>query len=108
MLHQPVVKDDIEEESFFGMSNKQLADYELLFPNKKHFPVLILSSVGPQHGRSLHVCLGEERLVIRQSKLYSFECQATAPLDLFARFLLSRPLDAGQTEQYERYAASAT
>jgi hypothetical protein len=62
------------------------------FEAETHFPVILLSYVGPQHGRIIYAYMDRQRLVICQSKLYSFEKQETAPLNLFTRMLLSRPL----------------
>lgn len=62
------------------------------FEAETHFPVILLSYVGPQHGRIIYAYMDRQRLVICQSKLYSFEKQETAPLNLFSRMLLSRPL----------------
>lgn len=36
--------------------------------------------------------MDKEQMVIRQSRLQSFEREGSAPLDLFARFLLSLPI----------------
>ncbi|PLN78207.1 hypothetical protein BDW42DRAFT_187589 [Aspergillus taichungensis] len=65
---------------------------EALFKESEEFPVLILSYVGPQHARLLYACMDRRQLVIRLSRLYSFERTDTASLDLFARVLLNRPL----------------
>jgi hypothetical protein len=62
------------------------------FDAETHFPVILLSYVGPQHGRIIYSYMNRHRLVICQSKLYSFEREETAPLNLFTRMLLSRPL----------------
>jgi hypothetical protein len=52
----------------------------------------MVSVVGPQHARILYACMDGRDMVIRQSKLYSFEKRLAAPWDLFARILLSSPL----------------
>ncbi|OJJ83595.1 uncharacterized protein ASPGLDRAFT_416698 [Aspergillus glaucus CBS 516.65] len=39
-----------------------------------------------------YACMDEEQMIIRQSRLQSFEHEGSAPLDLFARFLLSLPI----------------
>lgn len=62
------------------------------FDREERFPILLLSFLGPQHARVFYACMDGYELVIRQSRLYSFEREATAPIDLFARLLLSRPL----------------
>ncbi|KAF9894866.1 hypothetical protein FE257_004487 [Aspergillus nanangensis] len=59
--------------------------------HEHRFPVLLISCQGPQHARILYSCMGGDTLVIRQSKLYSFEKQITAPWDLFTRWMLSHP-----------------
>lgn len=86
------MKKNEDPESFFDLSKDGLVGYAHLFPDETRFPVLMLSFVGPQHGRLFYACMNGEIIVIRQSKLYSSEQQTTAPLDLFARLLLSRPL----------------
>lgn len=62
------------------------------FEKEERFPVLMISLLGPQHGRLFYACMDGERLVIRQSKLCSFERKDTAPWDFLSRFILSRPL----------------
>ncbi|EED21286.1 conserved hypothetical protein [Talaromyces stipitatus ATCC 10500] len=62
------------------------------FESEIHFPVVFLSYVGPQHGRIFYAYMDRYRLVICQSKLYSFEKKESAPVDFFTRMLLSRPL----------------
>lgn len=62
------------------------------FDREERFPILLLSFLGPRHGRVLYACMDDEQLVIRQSRLYSFETLARAPVDLFARLHLSQPL----------------
>lgn len=61
------------------------------FESETHFPVILLSYVGPQHGRIIYAYMDRHRLVICQSRLYSFEKRETAPVELFTRLLLSRP-----------------
>ncbi|GKZ34468.1 hypothetical protein AbraIFM66950_004743 [Aspergillus brasiliensis] len=68
-----------------------LEDYPFLFPDEEEFPVLLISCVLPQHARILAASMYQRTLVIRQSKLYSFEYRDDAPVDLFTRFFLSRP-----------------
>ncbi|BCR92298.1 uncharacterized protein ACHE_80198S [Aspergillus chevalieri] len=67
--------------------------------SQKSFPVLLLSYIGPQHGRLFCASLNEKQLVIRQSRIYSFETQAVAPLDFFSRVLLSRPALNGNAHE---------
>lgn len=63
-----------------------------LFDDEEHFPMLMVSCVLPQHARLFTACMSQRKLVIRQSKLYSFEWKDKAPVDLFARVFLSKPL----------------
>lgn len=86
------VKDDEDAEALFEKEPEKLRNYKRRFPKENRFPVLMLSYVGPQHGKLFYACMNGQQLVVWQSKLYSFECRATVPLDLFARFLLSSPL----------------
>ncbi|OJJ32421.1 hypothetical protein ASPWEDRAFT_44534 [Aspergillus wentii DTO 134E9] len=61
------------------------------FQDEKRFPVLMTSFLGPQHGRIFYACMDGEKLIIRQSRLYSFEKKESAPWDFFSRILLSSP-----------------
>ncbi|PKY06648.1 hypothetical protein P168DRAFT_316642 [Aspergillus campestris IBT 28561] len=92
--NQPKVDPDNEDaqEALLTKSEKYIHELRREFPMEKRFPVLILSFVGPQHARFLYACMDRRQLVIRQSQLYSFVTKSDAALDLFARFLLSRPL----------------
>ncbi|RDW76673.1 uncharacterized protein DSM5745_06665 [Aspergillus mulundensis] len=69
-----------------------LKDTEVLFPDERRFPVLMASLVGPQHGRLYYACMDGLDIVIRQSKLYSFEKKDDALLNFFSCFLLSEPI----------------
>jgi hypothetical protein len=53
----------------------------------------MVSLVGPQHARIYYACMDGSDVVVRQSRLYSFEKRETAPLDYFASFLASTPLE---------------
>ncbi|OJJ51357.1 hypothetical protein ASPZODRAFT_163206 [Penicilliopsis zonata CBS 506.65] len=90
-VNQPKVDDEQVQEA---LSNdpSMASDFELAFPDEEHFPVLMLSYVGPQHGRLFYAYMDGKQLIIQQSKLYGFEKKSTAPVELFARMLLSRPL----------------
>ncbi|PYH94311.1 hypothetical protein BO71DRAFT_398986 [Aspergillus ellipticus CBS 707.79] len=81
-----------EQELLFNPGEEDIPVYGRKFPQEYHFPVLLLSYVGPQHGRVLYAAMDGDRLVIRQSKLYSFEKEVTAPIGLFGRLLPSKPL----------------
>lgn len=67
-------KVDSETEKWRLMENdgEGTEEYPYLFPNEEYFPVLLFSFVLPQHARILTACIVQEKLVIRQSKLYSF------------------------------------
>ncbi|RAK90950.1 hypothetical protein BO79DRAFT_226709 [Aspergillus costaricaensis CBS 115574] len=88
-------KVDSETEKWRLMENdgEGTEEYPYLFPNEEYFPVLLFSFVLPQHARILTACIVQEKLVSRQSKLYSFEWKKSAPIDFFLRLYLSRPLE---------------
>lgn len=62
------------------------------FSKEQTFPVLLLSYVGRQNGRFFYASMKGSEMIIRQSRLYSFESRGNAPLNLFAGILLSHPL----------------
>ncbi|GKZ97607.1 hypothetical protein AnigIFM59636_000994 [Aspergillus niger] len=66
--------------------------YPYLFSDEEYFPILVVSCVAPQHARVFTACMCQHKLLIRQSKLHSFERKSYAPVDFFARLLLSKPL----------------
>ncbi|GAM42652.1 hypothetical protein TCE0_044r16827 [Talaromyces pinophilus] len=70
-------------------SPSNLAKYDFEFPDELNFPVLLLSYVGPQHGRFFYAYMVKDRLKIWQSRLYSFE---QSPINLCTRVLLSCPV----------------
>ncbi|PYH65695.1 uncharacterized protein BO88DRAFT_446119 [Aspergillus vadensis CBS 113365] len=75
--------------------------WSLTFPDEQTFPVLLISCVLPQHARIFAACMYQGKLVIRQSKLYSFEWRDKAPVELFTRVFLSKPVDtSGETDLY--------
>jgi hypothetical protein len=45
-----------------------------------------------QHGRITQVVVEEGRILLQYSKLWSFEVEDTAPVELFIRYILSRPI----------------
>ncbi|PWY88279.1 hypothetical protein BO70DRAFT_419984, partial [Aspergillus heteromorphus CBS 117.55] len=100
--NQRKVEDPEEQEKLFWrtlddgtrmeLPEIDVTKYEYQFPAEKHFPVLLLSYVRPKHARILYACMGGPQITIRQSKLYSFETRAIAPVNLFARYLLSTAL----------------
>lgn len=80
--NQPKVDEDDQE----------LEPRQLEFEKEKRFPVLMVSVMGPQHGRMFYACMDGGTLVIRQSRLFSFERKDTAPWELFQRVIVSCPL----------------
>ena len=87
---QPEVSNE-DQESLFN-TPEEITQHKLKFPNEVHFPVIVLSFLGPQHGRIFHGQMEDGELIIRQSRLYSFEHMESAPFDLFASIALSKPL----------------
>ncbi|PYI07797.1 hypothetical protein BO78DRAFT_406325 [Aspergillus sclerotiicarbonarius CBS 121057] len=81
-----------EMERVFDMGIGAYSDKPRIFSRETRFPVLQISFLGPQHARVLYACMDRGHIVIRQSKLYSFERDDEAPLDLFIRILASKPL----------------
>lgn len=67
--------------------------HEFYFKHEQRFLVLMVSCVRPQHARIYHACMDGMEVVIRQSKLFSFEKGENAPCDYFARILASRRLE---------------
>jgi hypothetical protein len=57
------------------------------------FPVLHFPFVEPRHGRVFYAHMEGKTLRIYQSRLDSFEHLPTAPVGLFARWILSEPLE---------------
>lgn len=81
-----------KQEAAFEDRGEWLKQYPLAFPKERRFPLLLVSFVAPQHGWIFYASMDGQRLAIRQSKLYSFEREATAPLDLFTRWIMYTPL----------------
>lgn len=48
--------------------------------------------MGKQHGRITQIVVEEGRIVLQYSKLWSFEVEDTAPVELFIRYILSQPV----------------
>jgi hypothetical protein len=57
---------------------------------------MIISFMGPQHGRIIQAHHDGEKLVIRYSPLYSFVYRDKAPFEFFLRCCLNEPI--GVTE----------
>lgn len=92
---QPITYGEEDEENLFEEKDWNQEEISLrprAFEKEERFPVVMASLLGPQHGRLFYACMNGEKLMIRQSKLYSFEKKDTAPRDFFTRFMLSRPL----------------
>ncbi|KAK1148459.1 hypothetical protein N8T08_009464 [Aspergillus melleus] len=87
---QPDVPKEAEEALF---EPEAMPEFEpKAFMSEDRFPILLLSFLGPQHGRVFYACMDGDQLVIRQSRLYDFRKLESAPFDLFSRLLLSQPL----------------
>ncbi|EAU29840.1 predicted protein [Aspergillus terreus NIH2624] len=96
-MHNRAIQPDIDiqtSRSYMerGYVLKEELGNRLAFPQEKRFPVVMLSFMGPQHGRILYAFMDGEQLVLRQSRLFSFERKANAPFALFQRILLSHPI----------------
>lgn len=48
--------------------------------------------MGRQHGRITQIVVEDGRISLQYSKLWSFEVEETAPLELFIRYILGRPM----------------
>ncbi|GAA92061.1 hypothetical protein AKAW_10175 [Aspergillus luchuensis IFO 4308] len=88
---------DMNKQELEDLSQKSPA-----FPDEQKFPVLLVSFVGPQHARLLCASMYTHALIIHVSKLYSFEREQDAPLDLFISWLRSRPRRRGPGEPARR------
>ncbi|PWY88063.1 hypothetical protein BO94DRAFT_575108 [Aspergillus sclerotioniger CBS 115572] len=88
---QPMLEDE-EMERAFDEGPGSYRNKPLVFPREKRYPVLQLSFIGPQHARVLYACMDKDRIIICQSKIYSFETDEEAPSDLFLRIIASKPL----------------
>lgn len=53
----------------------------------------MVSCVGPQHARVLYAIMDDFNVIIRQSRIYSFEQRDVDVLDIFSTHLLSRPIE---------------
>lgn len=98
-LKQPNVDgyDDERKEALFDQVRDNPSDADRLppsFATEARFPVLMVSFLGPQHGRMFYASMDGGKLVIQQSRLYSFEKKNTAPWDIFTCWLLGRPLSS--------------
>ncbi|GMF73908.1 unnamed protein product [Aspergillus oryzae] len=92
---QPQAQSEEEMESLFDMVEEEVEktfQKSPAFANEQTFPVLLFSFVGPQHARILCASMNQRQLIVRMSRLYSFERKEEAPLDLFTSWLFSRPV----------------
>jgi hypothetical protein len=48
--------------------------------------------MGKQHGRITQIVVEKGRIVLQYSKPWSFEVEDTAPVELFARYIISQPI----------------
>ncbi|KAL4779202.1 hypothetical protein BJX76DRAFT_361998 [Aspergillus varians] len=64
---QPTVWEceDSDEDMYLKFGCNELSESELCFKNERRFPVLMVSLVGPQHGRIYYACMKGEELFIR-------------------------------------------
>lgn len=99
--NQLKINDESEQEALHESDNiddiddiqEKIDKYGLEFPDEKHFPTLMLSYVGPQHGRYFYACMNKSTLLIWQSKLFDFTKLVPAQFDVFTNLLLSQPSD---------------
>ncbi|KAE8362392.1 hypothetical protein BDV27DRAFT_166272 [Aspergillus caelatus] len=94
-VNQPKVESEEEMASLFDTQQgvfEKICHENPAFPNEQTFPLLLFSFVGPQHARILCASMNQRQLMVRMSKLYSFERKEEAPLELFTSWLFSRPV----------------
>jgi hypothetical protein len=102
---QPLTTEGEEDDLFTTYTDtpedlpEALSSLPLAFAKETRFPVLLVSLLGSQHGRLFYACMDGQTLVIRQSKLYSFEKKDTAPWEFFSRLILSAPLKELSTDE---------
>ncbi|EAU29979.1 predicted protein [Aspergillus terreus NIH2624] len=86
--------DDTDGLQKFEHNPERLQKYPFAFKEECCFPILMVSFLGTD-ARLLFAYMDADTLVIRQSKLYSFEQPETAPWNLFARWLVGTPVEGG-------------
>lgn len=69
------------------------ADSICMKPNAFIVQVLAFSYMGRQCGRIIQALYDGEVLSIQHSKLFSFDDEETAPVELFLRYRLSKPVE---------------
>lgn len=60
--------------------------------------------MGRQHGRITQIILEGGRVTLQYSKLWSFEYEDTAPLELFVRYMICKPVGL----ERQKYAAESS
>lgn len=85
--------EDADEDLYARSEELQLEKLPREFASERRFPVMMFSYLGSQHARIYYACMDGEQLVIQQSTLYNFQRRNEALLDLFARIMLSQPLE---------------
>ncbi|GKZ96193.1 hypothetical protein AnigIFM59636_010436 [Aspergillus niger] len=112
-VHQPKIDSESEREELYEhedageeYTNFLPMSCSAMFPDEEIFPVLLISCVLPQHARIFAACIHQGKLVIRQSKLYSFQWRDKAPVELFTRLFLSSPVDTRGETHPELFRAS--
>ncbi|KAB8273671.1 hypothetical protein BDV30DRAFT_238448 [Aspergillus minisclerotigenes] len=103
-VNQPKVESEEEMESLLDEQQgvcEKICRKIPAFPNEQTFPVLLFSFVGPQHARILCASMNQRQLIVRMSRLYSFERKEEAPLDLFTSWLFFAPR-GGNLTVFER------
>ncbi|KAE8325002.1 hypothetical protein BDV39DRAFT_216817 [Aspergillus sergii] len=98
VMNSRVNQPKVESEEMESLFDEQQGVFEEIcrkipaFPNEQTFPLLLFSFVGPQHARILCSSMNQRQLIVRMSKLYSFERKEEATLELFTSWLFSRPV----------------
>lgn len=91
--NQRSVPDEEEQRALWDDHTElSVEDYDFEYQHEQHFPVLLLSHVGPQHGRFFYAYMVNDRLKIWQLKLYSFEQEKQSLITLCTQILLSKSI----------------
>lgn len=101
---QPEVGSEEEMEKLGKLSRTDLEELDEVlnekapaFPNEQKFPLLLLSLVNPKHARILCAYMSDDLLVVKMSKIYSFEEKESAPIGLFLSWLFASPSPVVET-----------
>lgn len=89
--NQPLVKDE-ETQRLFDEGAQEFPGKSRAFAGEKGFPVLMLSFLHNHYARIFYAQMEGRNLMIRQSRLYSFQTRDDTIVELFVRFLLSSPV----------------